>query len=75
VTVTRSVSPDGCYVCKTIRTPKGRKFVERVRLFEPADIAAMLSRSGVDIRHRFGDYDETPLSSGSPRTILAGVVA
>jgi SAM-dependent methyltransferase len=75
VTVTRSVSADGRYVCKTIKTPDGRKFVERVRLFEPAEIAAMLQRSGLDIRHRFGDYDETPLSSGSPRTILAGVVA
>jgi SAM-dependent methyltransferase len=75
VTVTRSVSADGRYVCKTIQTPNGRKFVERVRLFEPAEIATMLERSGLDIRHRFGDYDETPLYSGSPRTILAGVVA
>jgi SAM-dependent methyltransferase len=74
VMVTRSVSPDGCYVCKTIRTPNGRKFVERVRLFEQAEIAAMLERSGVDIRQRFGDYDESPLDTGSPRTILAGVV-
>jgi SAM-dependent methyltransferase len=75
VDVTRSVSPDGCYVCKTIRTPGGRKFVERVRLFEPSEIAAMLERSGVEIRHRFGDYDATPLHTGSPRTILAGPVA
>jgi SAM-dependent methyltransferase len=74
VTIARSVSPDGRYVCKTITTPAGRKFVERVRLFEPAEIAAMLERSDVDIRHRFGDYDEASLTRASPRTILAGVV-
>jgi SAM-dependent methyltransferase len=75
VDVARSVSPDGHYVCKTIVTPDGRKFVERVRLFEPAEIAAMLGDAGVDVRHRFGDYDAAPLLPGSPRTILAGSVA
>jgi SAM-dependent methyltransferase len=75
VDVARSVSPDGNYVCKTIVTPDGRKFVERVRLFEPAEIAAMLGDAGVDVRHRFGDYDAAPLLPGSPRTILAGSVA
>jgi SAM-dependent methyltransferase len=75
VDVVRSVSPDGRYVCKTIVTPDGRRFVERVRLFEPAEIAAMLGEAGIDVRHRFGDYDAAPLRSGSPRTILAGSVA
>jgi hypothetical protein len=75
VDVTRSVSPDGHYVCKTIVTRGGRKFVERVRLFEPAQIAAMLGDAGIDVRHRFGDYDAAPLRAGSPRTILAGSVA
>jgi SAM-dependent methyltransferase len=74
VEVARSVSPDGHYVCKTIVTQEGRKFVERVRLFEPAEIAAMLGDAGVDVRHRFGDYDAAPLRPGSPRTILAGSV-
>lgn len=75
VDVARSVSPDGHYVCKTILTPDGRKFVERVRLFEPAEISAMLSEAGINVRHRFGDYDAGPLRPGSPRTILAGSVA
>ena len=75
VDVTRSVSPDGHYVCKSIVTPDGRKFVERVRLFEPAEISAMLADAGIDVRHRFGDYDAGPLRPGSPRTILAGSVA
>jgi SAM-dependent methyltransferase len=74
VDVARSVSPDGRYVCKSIRTPSGRSFVERVRLFEPAEIAAMLSDAGVAVRHRFGDYHAAPLRAGSPRTILAGAV-
>ena len=75
VDVARSVSPDGRYVCKAIVTADGRRFVERVRLFEPAEIAAMLGEAGIDVRHRFGDYDAAPLVSGSPRTILAGSVA
>jgi SAM-dependent methyltransferase len=74
VDVARSVSPDGHYVCKTIVTPDGRKFVERVRLFEPAEISAMLDDAGIDVRHRFGDYDAGPLRPRSPRTILAGSV-
>jgi len=75
VDVTRSVSPDGHYVCKTIVTPNGRTFVERVRLFEVTEIDAMLGEAGIEVRHRFGDYDAAPLRAGSPRTILAGPVA
>ena len=74
VDVARSVSPDGHYVCKTIVTPDGRKFTERVRLFEPEEISAMLADAGIEVRHRFGDYDAGPLRPGSPRTILAGSV-
>jgi SAM-dependent methyltransferase len=72
VQVTRSVSPDGRYVCKSIRAPQGRRYVERVRLFEPEQISQMLDSAGVRIRHRFGDYDATPLAAGTPRTILMG---
>jgi SAM-dependent methyltransferase len=75
VALTRSVSADGRYVCKTIATADGRRFVERVRLFEPAEIARMLADAGIEVRHRFGDYDAAPLHAGSPRTILAGSAA
>ncbi len=75
VEVARTMSRDGRYVCKTIVTPDRRKFVERVRLFESAEIAAMLRDAGIAVRHRFGDYDAAPLGSGSPRTILAGSLA
>ncbi len=72
VAVARSVSPDGRYVCKTITTAAGRRFSERVRLFGPEEIAAMLAEAGVRVREQFGDYDASPLGAGSPRTILIG---
>jgi SAM-dependent methyltransferase len=75
VEVTRSVSPDGHHVSKVIRTGDGRRFVERVRLFEPDEIEGMLRQAGVTVRHRFGDYDASPMLAGSPRTILAGQAA
>ncbi len=75
VRVTRSVSPDGRYVCKSIRPPAGRQYVERVRLFEPDQISQMLEAAGVQVRHRFGDYEAAPLASDAPRTILLGQVA
>jgi SAM-dependent methyltransferase len=75
VDVRRSVSPDGRFVCKAITTPCGREFVERVRLFEPAEIVAMLEAAGVNVRQRYGDYQAAPLAPGSPRTILAGQAA
>jgi SAM-dependent methyltransferase len=75
VTVHRSVSADGRYVRKTIEPASGRRFTERVRLFGPAEIAAMLAAAGLTVRHRFGDYDASPLAAASPRTILMGQVA
>jgi hypothetical protein len=75
VEVARTMSPDGRYVCKTIVTPGGRRFSERVRLFDQGQMSAMLSDAGVGIRHRFGSYDAGPLRPDSPRTILAGRIA
>ena len=73
--VAREMSPDGRYVCKTIVTPGGRRYAERVRLFEQTDMIAMLGQAGLEVRHRFGDYNAAPLRPDSPRTILAGRVA
>jgi SAM-dependent methyltransferase len=72
ITVSRSVSPDGRYVCKTIESGNGRRFTERVRLFGVEEIEAMLAAAGVAVHHRFGDYDASPLLPHSPRTILLG---
>jgi ubiquinone/menaquinone biosynthesis C-methylase UbiE len=75
VVVGREVSPDGRYVCKTIQTPSQRRFVERVRLFEPHEMNGMLSAAGIAVRARYGNYDGAPLGSGSPRSILIGQAA
>jgi SAM-dependent methyltransferase len=72
VRVSRSVSPDGRYVCKSIHAGQGREFRERVRLFEPEQMVEMLEAGGVTVQSRFGDYDANPLGADSPRTILAG---
>src|SRR5690242_17751709 len=74
IEVERSVSSDGRYVCKTIRTGRGRRFTERVRLFGAEEIEAMLARAGVAVQERYGDYNAAKLSSSSPRTILLGQV-
>ena len=73
--VARTMSPDGRYVCKTIVTPAGRRYTERVRLFDQDQMSAMLSRAGLEVRHSFGDYQAAPLRADSPRTILAGRIA
>ncbi len=72
VEVTRSVSPDGRYVCKSILVPRGRRYTERVRLFDSEQIIGMLGATGVTVTYSFGDYDASPLAPGAPRTILMG---
>ena len=73
--VSRSVSPDGRYVCKSIRARQGKHFLERVRLFEPDQIAGMMENAGVRVRHRFGDYDGSVLTPDAARTIMMGQLA
>jgi SAM-dependent methyltransferase len=70
----RRLSEDGRFVCKTISIPDGRRFSERVRLFDAGDLEAMLAASGVKVRRRFGDYDGAPLAAGAPRVVLLGRV-
>ena len=73
--VARTMSADGRYVCKTIVTPLGRRFTERVRLFEPQQMSAMLRAAGLEVQQHYGDYDAGPIRSDSPRTILVGRLA
>jgi hypothetical protein len=72
IEVTRSVSPDGRYVCKSIQVPKGKRYFERVRLFTPGQISEMVEDTGLSVRHAFGNYDASPLTPASPRTIVMG---
>src|SRR6476661_233251 len=62
---TRRLSADGRFVRKTIRLADNRLFEERVRLFEPAELEAMLRAAGVGIAHRFGDYEGGSLQADS----------
>jgi SAM-dependent methyltransferase len=67
----RRFSTSGRFVVKDIRLPsEGREFTERVRLFEPADLVAMVDASGLEIRRLFGSYDGRPLTPESPRAIV-----
>lgn len=50
-----------------------REFVERVRLYRPEDLDAMLERAGLTPGPTFGGYDRSPCTPASPRYIvLAG---
>ena len=46
--------------------------MERVRLFDPETLAAMVTTAGIDITARFGDYAGGPLVPGARRCILMG---
>lgn len=70
--VDRALSPDGRFVTKTIVTRDGRTYSERVRLFTPAELGSLLASAGVDVAHRFGDYDGGGPRPGAPRAIFAG---
>lgn len=72
VRIERDVIGDGRFVRKQIATADGRVFTERVRLFSADDLAAMLDDAGIEIRHRFGDYDGAGLTEDSPRVVLMG---
>jgi SAM-dependent methyltransferase len=69
-TITRQVDPAGARVVKTIRLADGREFVERVRLFDPEELRAMLQGAGLTVQSTFGDYEGAGLALGSPRAIL-----
>jgi hypothetical protein len=65
------ISTDGRFIEKTITIEREqRTFMERVRLFEPRDLAAMLAGCGFDVTETFGDYQGGPLTPASPRAIL-----
>jgi len=72
VEVRRELSPDRHHVTKTITTADGRRFCERVRLFDADEIGGMLAGAGVVVHRSYGDYEGGPLNPASPRTILAG---
>ena len=70
VHVSKRLLDGGRSVEKTILLADGRRFIERVRLFTPAELEAMIAAGGARVRCRFGDYTGAPLGAGSPRAIL-----
>ncbi len=58
------------FVIKTITTPDGRQFLERVRLYPPAELIAMIEQAGGRVRHQFGDYDGALPGPDQPRVII-----
>ena len=67
----RRLSDDGRFVVKTIALEgEGRHFMERVRLFERADLERMLLEAGLPVHGVFGDYDGGPHDDDAPRILL-----
>ena len=67
----RRISETGHFVLKTIRMEgSGGEFHERVRLFEPVELASMLISEGFDVRSLYGDYAGRPWNDYSPRAIV-----
>ncbi|HKC48454.1 MAG TPA: methyltransferase domain-containing protein [Gemmatimonadales bacterium] len=69
--VIRRFSEEGLYVVKEIELrAENRSFQERVRLFTSAELEGLLTASGLEVVGRYGDYEGSPLSADTPRTIL-----
>jgi SAM-dependent methyltransferase len=52
-----------------------QRFEERVRLYDPEELSAMLAGAGLVTEHRFGDYSGAPFGPDSGRLVLAGHAA
>jgi len=71
VVIERRISEDRRFVVKEMHLmDDGRRFVERVRLFTPAELEHLIDGAGLRIRHRFGDYEGRSADNGSPRVLL-----
>jgi len=70
VAVERRLEDGGRFVVKTITVPGGRRFRERVRLYERAELIAMLDAARGRVRAAFGSYDGEPPTEDRPRVVL-----
>lgn len=67
----RRLGDEGRTVIKTIDlADEGKSFMERVRLFERADLEGMLAASGLRVDAALGDYDGNPHTPATPRLLL-----
>jgi SAM-dependent methyltransferase len=70
---TRRLIDGGRRVEKEIRIERAgevTRFVERVRLYEPAELVALLSRAGFQVEHQLGDYAGASPGPEATRTLL-----
>lgn len=74
----RRLLDGGRYVEKRIRIAnddpseedaEARTFIERVRLYRPSELSALLEDAGFEVVERFGDYQGGRLGQDSPRVI------
>jgi SAM-dependent methyltransferase len=73
VLVTRRIDAANRFVIKEIELrDEGRRFEERVRLFDADELAGLFTDAGLEVTARFGDYDGAPAGSDAPRMILVG---
>ena len=71
---TREISTDGRFVKKTISvSDEDREFIERVRLFEPAELRGMIEGAGFRVAEVVGDYLGGALTDESPRAVFFAV--
>ncbi|HET7038846.1 MAG TPA: methyltransferase domain-containing protein [Gemmatimonadales bacterium] len=71
VVIDRHLSDDGRFVFKEMHmVDDGRSFVERVRLFAPAELERLVTEAGLVVERRFGDYHGAPAGPAAPRFIL-----
>lgn len=76
VTQRRRITADGRFVEKHISSSDSpQTYLERVRLFEPADLRRLLADAGFTVQHEFGNYQGAPLRRGSQRVILVACAA
>lgn len=76
-TVRQRRSIDGDRVVKEIEVEREGEgeadtYHERVRLYEPEELEAMLASVGLRVRERRGDYRGAPFGRDAPRLLLAG---
>jgi SAM-dependent methyltransferase len=78
VLVTRRIDGANRFVIKEIELrDEGRRFEERVRLYEAEELVGLLSDAGLRIVARFGNYDGAATREGpdAPRVILVATRA
>jgi SAM-dependent methyltransferase len=71
--ISRHINPE--WIVKQIEFEAGGQaysFYEKVRNYQPEELATMLQRSGFEIIRSFGNYRLDPLSADSPRCIFIG---